>query len=209
MHWTLKQMSPPTRGRPRRRGFTLLELVIVMAVAGILVAVVAPSMTGVTNRESLIGEAYSLSAKISAAREAALQEGRCYAAKVVAGGKSFVVNRMPERNCTDTAPTVSGTVITMTSGSGGTGTNIPGLFHQLGTNQPKLTMAESGPLVWLPNGYIRGDNIAGSGEGAVSDDNYTLTLTDTRLPTALRTVRVVVTAMGLVCVNANGGTACP
>lgn len=196
----------PHSQRSRRQGFTLLELVIVMAVAGILVAVVAPSMTGVSNREALMAEGHALGAKIAAMREAALEDGLCYAARLE-GTQTLLVAQMPERNCT-AAVAGSGNALTMTGGQGGTGTVVERLTHRLSKQQPKITMTVSSELVWLPNGWLRGDNLS-TPEGNVSNDVSIITLTDSRLPTAVRKVTVVVKPQGLICVNTGGGTACP
>lgn len=48
--------SPPIDGAPRQRGFTLLELLIVLALVGMLAAMVAPRLQGTYDAVARSGE---------------------------------------------------------------------------------------------------------------------------------------------------------
>lgn len=63
----------PGAGSPRNTGFTLLELVITVAVLAIALAVAVPSFQGITNRNRLTSVANELVAAVQLARMEALR----------------------------------------------------------------------------------------------------------------------------------------
>lgn len=185
-----------------QRGFTLLELTLVMALAGILVAVMAPQMSQVSKREMLIAESYSLAGKVSQSREFALNQGTCYVLEVV--GRAVKAYKLADPDCNGT---FSGG--TISSSGGGTATLDNQLSYYLPSDKPTLSLtASASTQFWLPNGWARGDNMSVP-EGDVSDDDWNILITDSLMPAGNQKVRVVARPSGLVCVNSNGATTCP
>ena len=78
--------SPPARAA--RAGFTFVEVMIAIAVAGILAMMAGPRIGAVRDRLSVRSARQVLTAVIDAARSAATQRGR--SARVLVGGDSAV-----------------------------------------------------------------------------------------------------------------------
>ena len=64
-------------GRPRlQRGVTLVELLIVLVVTGILLGLATPNLSGVLQRNQLLGQANEIAAALSLARSEAISRGQ-------------------------------------------------------------------------------------------------------------------------------------
>lgn len=61
---------------PRRRGFSLVELVLVLAIALVLLGIAAPRLLGTSDRVALTNAVSLVSAEAAAARTAAMRYGR-------------------------------------------------------------------------------------------------------------------------------------
>lgn len=68
-------MRPP-RGAARRAGFSMVELLITIAVAGIMIAIAGPKARAFREGASVRGARQELATAIEAARGAAIQRGR-------------------------------------------------------------------------------------------------------------------------------------
>ena len=75
----------------RPRGFTIIELMVVVAVAGILLAVAVPSFTAATARARLEGAANELSVDLQYTRNEAIRRRTSAALSVDANGNGYTL----------------------------------------------------------------------------------------------------------------------
>ena len=95
--------------RPLRRGLTLVELLVVIAVLGVLISLVAPSMRGLIARQRVQGINAELVTDIQLARsEVAQRSGESTKVMVSFGGNTditcYAVHTEPVANCDCTRP---------------------------------------------------------------------------------------------------------
>ncbi|MEW5848443.1 MAG: prepilin-type N-terminal cleavage/methylation domain-containing protein [Myxococcota bacterium] len=196
---------------PRRRrawaGFTLVEVVLVVALASVIAALFAPGMAGLADQTRLRTAAAGAAAAIHAARNLALTTGRCVMVSRNPDGQRLDVARLDSLDCEGATTTAT------SSGPDLAGVNevaVPALRYVLERKDNLTLEAPTGTddvLVWRPTGWLRGDNHA---ESNVADDTWTMTLRSNspNLNASTRSLNVVVTPVGLICVT-QGAVTCP
>ena len=76
--------SAPPPARPRRpRGFTMVELLLVITMVGAVVAIAMPKMRGFRDTSAVRSARLELTAAIEAARAASIQRGRAARVRIV------------------------------------------------------------------------------------------------------------------------------
>jgi len=141
------------------KGFTLIELIITMTIAGILMAVAAPSMVGFVSSNRLASQINDLNASLSIARSEAIKRstnaGICVTA---AGGTS----------CVASGNWANGWLVYYVCPSTDTscvaGNNVALKTHESLSGSNTLTVPADS-LVYTKNGVV---------SGAASDFNFTL-----------------------------------
>lgn len=72
----MESLRPSILGRHRPAGFTLVELVVTIAIVSILLAVAAPAMTGFLADQAVAGNADEFAAAVRFSRTEAIKRGR-------------------------------------------------------------------------------------------------------------------------------------
>ncbi len=78
-----------------RNGFSLVELLIVMAVLAAVAGLVLPSMRGPLDKSRLTGAAKELQASLAKARSLAIREGTSVSFRYEIAGDRYVIERIP------------------------------------------------------------------------------------------------------------------
>ncbi len=143
--------SPPRRRAGRRaRGFTLIELMIVVAVVAILAAIAIPAYTGYVTRSKLT-EAFSGLTSMSLAAQQYFQDNRTYLAN--AGTGSATTCPVPTASAADfgfACSNVSATTFTITAT--GTSPDLNGAAFTIDQDGTKRTLS-------LPSGWNGGGHV--------------------------------------------------
>ncbi len=126
-----------------RDGFTVAELLVVMAIVGILVATAVPSMITYWRAATLKAGAEELAAGLNRARQVAISQSRNVCVEVVSNRYRYRLN-----DCAGTIWTVAGTDANgyygMTNNIGVT-TNQNPIFGYLGAANPGATFTVTNP----------------------------------------------------------------
>jgi len=91
-------MNTPSRHHNQlqhRSGFSLVELLIVMAVLAAVAGLVLPSMRGPLDKSRLTGAAKELQASLAKARSLAIREGAFVSFRYEIAGGRYVIERIP------------------------------------------------------------------------------------------------------------------
>ena len=94
---------PDGRGLPGPRGFTLLELMIVLAILAMLIAVAWPSLRRPLMRSAAQQAARQLVRDLARARMAAIDSGQIVALRFEPGGPRYVVELAESLNDSEEA----------------------------------------------------------------------------------------------------------
>ncbi len=190
-----------TRGHPRARGFTLLELMVTLAIAGILVGLVAPSQAPAALESQLSKEAENVASLLAFAQTVAMTERRCVRV-VRSTARRLVVERLNALDCDgDPAglPTADGSASTWTQVSAlDVGSpDVAVTWHHIPTETGAGFVAgEPAQLRYRPSGRLF------SSDDVLTDDDGVFQLEHARLPAARRTRWVLAEGHGPVCVTA-------
>lgn len=168
------------------RGFTLMEMMVVVAILGILAAIAVPDLTPAVNNAKLRGQIDEVASFLENARRRARAEGRCY--RVVQSGTELQMQRRANADCYTPK---NGTL----SGGGWEAVAFtlrppPGFTYTL--------QSVPNELVFRPSGRVRGD-----GDLDVTDDGARVVLQFVSLPT--KHAETLVTSQGHLCSVINAG----
>jgi prepilin-type N-terminal cleavage/methylation domain-containing protein len=172
-----------------RRGFSLVELMLVISLVGIIVALVAPELTKVGARSKLTLSAEHVAAFLEDVRRRAYNEGRCVRARVEAGTGNLVVERLKHGDCVTYIATDWTELTTMR------------IRQETGVSYTDAALTAPSAderIVFRPSGRLRGDN-----DKDVSDEEARITIS---LKGTTDQAWVTVTATGRIC---SGGPGVP
>ncbi|MEW5854980.1 MAG: GspH/FimT family pseudopilin [Myxococcota bacterium] len=200
--------------RSKGRGFTLVELMVVLGLVSVMVAMVAPALNGMGAQSKLRTAAHTVAARLAAARFEAIASGRTVLVSRATDGLGLQVAAVPDLSGdswgpSDTSATASGPDV-----SGVTEIQLDGMDLRIPSADNVQLQTPTGSdevLAFRPTGYVRGDNYASNAsttEVNLSDDNWELPLRSTHPSAKNIQVTVVVTPLGLICVQEAGQT-CP
>lgn len=154
-------MTPTLHALRPSRGFTLIELMVTLAVAAVLMMVAVPSLTTFKRNAELTSATNTLLASINAARGEAMKRGR--SAMVVANGSSWssgwtvFVDTVATQSYTDAdftvlvQPALTNFTVTGTPGSTATGATPYLLFDASGYSKTKTGGFNALTLSITPN----------------------------------------------------------
>ncbi len=181
--------SGATRTRALR-GVSLIEMMVVIAILGIMAAIATPQLLPILKKSRLNTDAESVASFMNAVRERAIAKNRCYRVQVV-GGRTLTAD---ERNSGDCASTVNLTTIDGWNAASQRLTAEPGstfLFAGADANSTTGTLASD--IIFRPSGRLRGDNDLNT-----VDDRIRIRITQTGLANEQK--HVVVMGSGRICV---------
>lgn len=141
-------------GSARAPGFTLLEVVVVIAILGVMAALAVPNLIPVVERSKARGAAENLASFVDDARRRAMTSGRCH--RVVVSGDTATVQQRSTPDCVNIALDTW-----IDAGS----TRIEGFT--LAVERVPLTVALADAVIFRPNSRLRGDgNLRVDNDGA-------------------------------------------
>jgi prepilin-type N-terminal cleavage/methylation domain-containing protein len=187
-----------------QRGTTLLEVMIVVAILGVVGALAAPNLVPLVRMNRLYGQGETTAAFVDATRRRAFGDSRCY--RVLLQGNHLVAERRTEGDCvTNLADgqwvevqrlVPEANTITVTVDSLGQAAAPAADFH----------------LVFRPNGRLVGDgdiNVSPSDDGARIVLGDTLEASRGRIVTITANGRICHTGISLPAPALAGPVACP
>jgi prepilin-type N-terminal cleavage/methylation domain-containing protein len=158
------------------RGFTLLEMLVVVAVMGVIASITLPDLTPVVRRTEMRGSTGDVVAVLERARRDARSGGRCTRVRVEAG--SLVLERANGGHC-------AGDFTLVQRIRPGQGVSFA------------LESSAAGEIAFVSNGRLRGD-----GDVDVEDDGARIQVSSSAFENQFAFVGV--TSAGLVCTRLMG-----
>lgn len=149
--------SPPTPS-VTARGVTLIEMMVVMAIVGVIAALTVPNMNPIIERQRLLASAEEAASVLDRARRKAHAEGRCY--RVRLNGDGLELQRKGGANGADCVGDDSH-VLTSPTWDPALQTVPP----SLGVTFTIETRDGGGDIILRPNSRLRGN-----GNWDISDD---------------------------------------
>lgn len=188
------------------KGFTLIELIITLTIAGILLAVAMPSLSGIIQNHRLSGQANDLIADLNIARSEAIKR-----AVNVTVCKQDPAQTIPSCNASSTASWTSGWIIFIDSDSNGqvtAGETVLRVRQALAGNGNIMTSAATD----ITNGpYSNAANLVIYQPSGMTTIKPGVTaqfrLCDNRGPSQARTIQLIST--GRATVNSAPAASCP
>lgn len=116
------RLTNPLRRRPYRRklmrGFTLVEMMVAIAVAGILVAIAVPSFSGIAERNRLRNAAEKLRSDVKLARSESLRRNRTVVMSFAtsSGGATWCYGMRVDTSCDCTPSATPATACELDTG---------------------------------------------------------------------------------------------
>ena len=158
-----------TRRRQRRPGFTLIEMVVVVAVLVIIGGVILPTLAGMTGNTKVKASADSVKARLLEARLAAMEQGRPYVFSISPDGTQVRVapdetvdapqapdgGTVPDIRITETLPDDI-TVAKQNNASNDMNSQTADGFTPVATFQPDGTCKEDSPDIEVQEGKVAG-----------------------------------------------------
>lgn len=204
------QSRPGPRRRPLlARGVTLIEMMVVVAIVGIIAALAVPNLTPVVQNSSLSAEVQRVGSTLERARRLAMNQGRCH--RVRLNGGNLLLERRSNANCGYCPPGQSNCnrVDPSNDISAATGWD-PALFTlrpETGLVYDDLEVSPNSigagttnaSIVFRPNGRLRGD-----GDMDVTDEGARIVIKHNQL--SERVGLVLVESTGRICFLKLAGT---
>ncbi|MEW5849649.1 MAG: prepilin-type N-terminal cleavage/methylation domain-containing protein [Myxococcota bacterium] len=204
----------------RRRGYTLVELVLVVALVSVLAGLFAPGLANVGKESVLRARAEALAGVVASARMHAISHGTLVAVAPGNSGKRLAVVAFDadetayEENVTFVASDPDG--MNWATISDANEVYLKNISFDITDATFALEVDSSVPaaksvLVWRPNGWMRADNM-GSATNPVatpSDDAWRINLSRSDLPAGQNRIQITVNPIGLICVSEALGASCP
>jgi len=142
----LEAMNTPAACAPKSRGFTLIELMVVVALAAVLLSLAAPSFTGFLAKKRVEGVLSELTTDLQYARSEAVS--RNAPVRISFGTYCYVITAQPADGTTPTSSCSQTTNPTLGTGA----TNV----KQVQLKSGSTASFDSSSLSWLELDPVRG-----------------------------------------------------
>ncbi|MEW5849300.1 MAG: prepilin-type N-terminal cleavage/methylation domain-containing protein [Myxococcota bacterium] len=188
--------TAPRHPRTTLRGFTLLEVMVVISLVSILVAMGVPGLSPFVGKTKLDGETEAVAGLLAQARSAAMMDRRCVRVRVT-GNRTLVAEKLNVYDCEN--PNSSPVYI---NGGGPVWLELDRLTlgDQLTVTWEHEPSETPGELRYRPTGRLF------SSDTTLTDDDGVLRVTQSTLPSPINQKRILAEAHGPICVLNRGET---